>query len=156
MGPDGGLYAPWDDDDRAAAAILANESADRYRAPLVLEGGSIHVDGEGTLLTTEECLLNPNRNPGLDRAEIEGHLRDHTGADTIIWLGAGVHLDETDGHIDNLACFVRPGVVALTWTDDRSRRRSTRSPSMPATGSRRRSTPGAAHSRCTSSTSPVR
>ena len=99
--------------------ILASEAADRYRAPLVLEGGSIHVDGEGTLLTTEECLLNHNRNPGMDRAEIERHLRDHTGADTVIWLGAGVHLDETDGHIDNLACFVRPGVVALTWTDDR-------------------------------------
>ena len=112
-GLDGGLYAPWDADDRAAAAILANESADRYRAPLVLEGGSIHVDGEGTLLTTEECLLNPNRNPGMDRAEIERQLRAHTGADTIIWLGDGVHLDETDGHIDNLACFVRPGVVAL-------------------------------------------
>jgi agmatine deiminase len=55
----------------------------------------------------------------MDRAEIEQHLRDYTGAETIIWLGAGVHLDETDGHIDNLACFVRPGVVALTWTDDR-------------------------------------
>ncbi len=118
-GMEGGLYAPWDADDRAAAAILASEAADRYRAPLVLEGGSIHVDGEGTLLTTEECLLNHNRNPGMDRAEIERHLRDHTGADTVIWLGAGVHLDETDGHIDNLACFVRPGVVALTWTDDR-------------------------------------
>ncbi len=118
-GLDGGLYAPWDADDRAAAAVLAHEGADRYRAPLVLEGGSIHVDGEATLMTTEECLLNHNRNPGMDRAEIEQHLRDYTGAETIIWLGAGVHLDETDGHIDNLACFVRPGVVALTWTDDR-------------------------------------
>ena len=118
-GRDGGLYAPWDADDRAAATVLAVEGVDRYRAPLVLEGGSIHVDGEGTLLTTEECLLNRNRNPSMDRAEIEGHLRDHTGADTIIWLGAGVYRDETDGHIDNLACFVRPGVVALTWTDDR-------------------------------------
>jgi agmatine deiminase len=118
-GRHGGLYAPWDDDDRAAAAVLEVEGVDRYRAPLVLEGGSIHVDGEGTLITTEECLLNPNRNPDLDRAAIEGHLRDHTGAEAIIWLGAGVFEDETDGHIDNLACFVRPGVVALTWTDDR-------------------------------------
>ncbi len=118
-GLEGGLYAPWDDDDRAAAAVLASEGDDRYRAPLVLEGGSIHVDGEGTLLTTEECLLNPNRNPGLDRTDIEGYLRAYTGAEAIIWLGAGVYDDETDGHIDNLACFVRPGEVALTWTDDR-------------------------------------
>ena len=119
-GLDGGLYSPWDDDDRAAATVLAVEGVDRYRAPFVLEGGSIHVDGEGTLLTTEECLLNPNRNPGLDRATIERHLRAYTGAETVIWLGAGVYEDETDGHIDNLACFVRPGVVAMTWTDDRT------------------------------------
>ncbi len=119
-GLDGGLYAPWDADDRAAEAVLADEGIDRYRAPLVLEGGSIHVDGEGTLLTTEECLLNRNRNPSLDRGEIERLLRDYTGAERIIWLGAGVFEDETDGHIDNLACFVRPGVVALTWCDDPS------------------------------------
>ncbi|MGZ4682274.1 MAG: agmatine deiminase [Acidimicrobiales bacterium] len=119
-GLEGGLYAPWDADDRAAAAVLASEGLDRYRAPLVLEGGSIHVDGEGTLLTTEECLLNRNRNPSLGRDEIERHLRDYTGAEKVIWLGAGVFEDETDGHIDNLACFVRPGVVALTWCDDPS------------------------------------
>ena len=82
-GTDGGLYAPWDADDRAAAAVLEAEGFDRYRAPLVLEGGSIHVDGEGTLLTTEECLLNRNRNPSLDRGQIEQHLRAHTGADTL-------------------------------------------------------------------------
>ena len=117
-GLDGGLYAPWDDDDRAASRVLEVEGADRYRAPLVLEGGSIHVDGEGTLLTTEECLLSPNRNPSLDRHQIERHLRAYTGAEQVIWLGAGVFEDETDGHIDNLACFVRPGVVALTWCDD--------------------------------------
>jgi agmatine deiminase len=118
-GFEGGLYAPWDLDDRAAYRVCEVERADRYRAPIVLEGGSIHVDGEGTLLTTEECLLNHNRNPELGRAEIERELLAHTGATTIIWLGAGVHDDETDGHVDNLCCFVRPGVVALTWTDDR-------------------------------------
>jgi agmatine deiminase len=115
----GGLYAPWDRDDAAAAQVCEIEQVPRYRAPLVLEGGSIHVDGDGTLLTTEECLLNPNRNPDMTRAQIEAHLRDHTGAETIIWLGRGVWNDETDGHVDNLCCFVRPGVVALTWTDDR-------------------------------------
>jgi agmatine deiminase len=117
-GHDGGLYARWDRDDAAAAAICEREHAPRYRAPLVLEGGSIHVDGEGTLLTTEQCLLNPNRNPSMRRDEIEQHLVDHTGATTIVWLGDGVVDDETDGHVDNLCCFVRPGVVALTWTDD--------------------------------------
>ena len=84
----------------------------------MLEGGSIHVDGEGMLLTTEECLLNPNRNPALTRREIEAHLREHLGVERIVWLGAGVVDDETSGHVDNLACFVRPGVVVLTWTDD--------------------------------------
>jgi agmatine deiminase len=117
-GTDGGLYAPWDRDDAAASAICERLGIGRYRAPLVLEGGSIHVDGEGTLLTTEQCLLNPNRNPELTKAEIEQHLRAHTGATTIIWLGEGVVEDETDGHVDNLCCFIRPGVVALTWTDD--------------------------------------
>jgi agmatine deiminase len=119
-GRDGGLYSPWDRDDAAASAILEIEGADRYRAPIVLEGGAIHTDGEGTVLTTEECLLNPNRTPHCSQAEIEHHLRDCLGVETIAWLGAGVFLDETDGHIDNLACFVRPGVVALTWTDDRN------------------------------------
>ncbi len=119
-GLDGGLYTPWDLDDQAAARICELEDVDRYRAPLVLEGGSIHVDGQGTLLTTEQCLLNPNRNPMSTRDDIESQLRAYTGAETIIWLGDGVWLDETDGHVDNLACFVRPGVVALTWTEDRS------------------------------------
>jgi agmatine deiminase len=117
-GLDGGLYSPWEDDDRVAAKVLETEGADRYRAPFVLEGGSIHVDGEGTVLTTEECLLNPNRNPELSREQIETGLRDYLGIEKTIWLGAGVFNDETDGHIDNLACFARPGVVLLTWCED--------------------------------------
>jgi agmatine deiminase len=117
-GLDGGLYFPWDRDERTAAKVLEIEGADRYHAPLVLEGGSIHVDGEGTVLTTEECLLNPNRNPRLSREEIERALREHLGAEKVLWLGRGVYNDETDGHIDNLACFAAPGVVLLTWTDD--------------------------------------
>ncbi|PWR19778.1 agmatine deiminase [Zavarzinia compransoris] len=114
----GGLYYPHDQDELIAAKILEVERVPRYRAPLVLEGGSIHVDGEGTVLTTEECLLNPNRNPHLSRGEIEGYLKDYLNVETVVWLGPGVHQDETDGHIDNLACFVKPGVIALTWTDD--------------------------------------
>src|SRR3954453_22957131 len=117
-GTEGGLYFPWDRDDRVAAKVLEIEGDDRYRAPIVLEGGAIHVDGEGTVLTTEECLLNPNRNPELSKEQIERVLLDYLGAEKVIWLGAGVFEDETDGHVDNLACFARPGTVLLTWTDD--------------------------------------
>jgi len=117
-GLEGGLYFPWDRDERAARKVLEIEGADRYRAPIVLEGGSIHMDGEGTVMATEECLLNPNRNPGLSREQIERVLFDYLGAEKMIWLGRGVYGDETDGHVDNLACFARPGVVLLTWTED--------------------------------------
>jgi len=113
-----GLYFPWDLDDLVPRKVAEIEGIDRYAAPLVLEGGSIHVDGEGTLLTTEQCLLNPNRNPELSKAEIEAYLKEYTGIEKVIWLGEGVYNDETNGHIDNLACFLRPGVIALTWTDD--------------------------------------
>jgi agmatine deiminase len=116
----GGLYSSWERDDRVAARVLEIEAAERYRAPLVLEGGSIHVDGEGTVLTTEECLLNPNRNPELSREQVERALRDYLGAEKVVWLGRGVFADETDGHVDNLACFARPGVVLLTWSEDES------------------------------------
>ena len=119
-GLEGGLYFPWDQDDLVARKVLDVEGADRYRAPLVLEGGSIHVDGEGTLLATEECLLNHNRNPELTRGQIEEHLRDYTGVDKVVWLEKGVINDETDGHVDNFACFAAPGTVLMTWTDDAS------------------------------------
>lgn len=114
----GGIYSPWDRDEEVAARILAIEGAGRYRAPLVLEGGSVHVDGEGTVLTTEECLLNPNRNPGLSREQVERALLDYLGAEKVVWLGRGVYEDETDGHVDNLACFARPGLVLLSWSED--------------------------------------
>jgi agmatine deiminase len=119
-GREGGLYAAWERDERLAAKVLEIEGDDRYRAPLVLEGGSVHVDGEGTVLTTEECLLNPNRNPEYSREQIEQALCDHLGTEKVVWLGRGIHEDETDGHVDNLACFARPGIVLLTWSDDDS------------------------------------
>jgi agmatine deiminase len=119
-GLDGGLYLPWDRDERVAAKVLEVEAADRYRAPLVLEGGAIHVDGEGTVLTTEQCLLNPNRNPDLSREQVEEALLAYLGAEKVVWLGRGVFEDETDGHVDNLACFARPGLVLLTWSEDAS------------------------------------
>jgi agmatine deiminase len=117
-GLNGGLYFPWSQDDAVAQKVLEIERLDRYRAPLVNEGGAIHVDGQGTALVTEQCLLNPNRNPELTRADIEAHLRDYLGVSKVLWLGQGVINDETDGHVDNLACFVKPGVAALHWTDD--------------------------------------
>ncbi|HVO44846.1 MAG TPA: agmatine deiminase [Steroidobacteraceae bacterium] len=115
----GGIYFPWDQDDRVARKVLEIEGRERYRAPLIMEGGALHVDGEGTVLVTEECLLNENRNPELTRAQIEEHLRDYLGVSQVVWLGKGVFNDETDGHVDNLACFVRPGEVCLLWTDNR-------------------------------------
>ncbi|MDR2214896.1 MAG: agmatine deiminase, partial [Nevskiaceae bacterium] len=117
-GFDGGLYFPWDSDDLVARKVAEIEGVDRYRAPLVMEGGAIHVDGQGTALVTEQCLLNPNRNPHLSGEKIEQLLRAYLGVDVIIWLGQGVIDDETDGHIDNLACFARPGEVCLTWADN--------------------------------------
>jgi agmatine deiminase len=113
-----GLYFPWDLDRVVAQKVLEIERVDRYRAPLILEGGSIHVDGQGTCLTTAECLLNPGRNPDLSQAEIETLLKDYLDVEKVLWIPCGVHNDETTGHVDNLACFLRPGVVALTWTED--------------------------------------
>ena len=118
-GLNGGLYFPWDRDDAVAQKVLEVERCDRYRAPLVLEGGSIHVDGQGTLITTEDCLLNDNRNPGLSREQIEALLRRYLSVEQVIWLGLGTFMDETDGHVDNLCCFVRPGEVLLHWVEDR-------------------------------------
>jgi len=119
-GFDGGLYFPWDLDDQIARKILETERADRYRCPLIAEMGGIQCDGEGTVLTTEQCLLNPNRNEHLGREEVTTHLLDYLGAQKVIWLPRGCKFDETDGHIDDLACFVRPGVVVMQWSDDPS------------------------------------
>jgi agmatine deiminase len=119
-GLNGGLYFPWDEDDKVAQKVLEIEGCDRYRAPFINEGGAIHVDGAGTALVTEQCLLNPNRNPELSKPDIEDRLKSYLGVRVVIWLGDGVIDDETNGHIDNLACFVKPGVVALTWTDEKS------------------------------------
>jgi agmatine deiminase len=115
----GGLYFPWDQDDLVARKVLEAERLERYRAPIVCEGGSIHVDGQGTLLVTEQCLLRGNRNPQLTQAQLEVILRQYLGVSTVIWLDEGVFNDETDGHIDNIACFARPGEVVLGWTDNR-------------------------------------
>jgi len=84
----------------------------------VHEGGSIDVDGQGLLLTSEQCLLNPNRNPNLDQATIEAQLRNFLGVEKILWLGEGIVGDDTDGHIDDIARFVAPGVVVAAVEED--------------------------------------
>jgi agmatine deiminase len=110
----GGKYAPWDLDDAVAPQLLAHYSVKTIDAPIVMEGGSLHVDGEGTLLTTEECLLNENRS----REQIEAELMRTLGVEKVIWLGLGLDGDETDGHVDNIACFAAPGkIIMQTCTD---------------------------------------
>jgi agmatine deiminase len=110
----GGKFLPCDRDDALPAALLDHLGVDRFEAPLVLEGGSVTVDGEGTLITTEQCLLNPNRNPSLGREQVEALLGDYLGAEEVIWLPLGLLEDhDTDGHVDNVAAFVEPGRVLL-------------------------------------------
>lgn len=102
-----------------AQKILELEHCARYRTQgFVLEGGAIHVDGQGTLITTEECLLHPSRNPSHSRDAIEALLRSYLCVAVIIWLPEGLWSDETNGHVDNFCCFIRPGEVLLAWTDD--------------------------------------
>lgn len=110
--------ADYRQDVELAKNILQYLKLPQFSAPLVLEGGSIHVDGQGTVLTTEQCLLNENRNPHLSRTQIENYLHTYLGTEKVIWLGKGLEHDETAGHIDNLACFIRPGVVAALTTTD--------------------------------------
>jgi agmatine deiminase len=117
----GEKFTPYDDDARFAARVLELLGEPRRDATgFVLEGGSITVDGEGTLITTEQCLLEENRNPQLTREEIEAELRAQLGAERVIWLGLGlVEDDDTDGHVDNICAFVAPGKVVLqTVTDE--------------------------------------
>lgn len=102
---------PHEHDRHVARHVLERLGLPRIEAPLVLEGGAIHVDGEGTVLTTAQCLLHPNRNPGLSQREIEALVLRYLGASHMIWLPQGIKDDDTDGHIDEIACFVAPGVV---------------------------------------------
>ncbi|MGO9959320.1 MAG: agmatine/peptidylarginine deiminase [Solirubrobacteraceae bacterium] len=110
----GEKYRPWDRD-AAVGRLIAQRLGDPVvESALVLEGGSIITDGEGTLLTTEQCLLHPNRNPGLSRDQIEQELRERLGVNCFLWLGKGLVEDrDTDGHIDLIAAFTRPGHVLL-------------------------------------------
>ncbi|HJS96954.1 MAG TPA: agmatine deiminase family protein [Solirubrobacteraceae bacterium] len=117
----GEKFAPYDRDDAMNEPLLAHLGIDRLPADLVLEGGSISVDGEGTLIATEQCLLHPSRNPQLTQTDIEERLRETLGIETVIWIGNGLLEDhDTDGHVDNVAQFVAPGVVLAQTVDDPS------------------------------------
>ena len=107
----GGKYLPYDQDAQIPRRMAEALGVPRFEGGMVLEGGSIEVNGAGVLMTTEQCLLNRNRNPNLSRGEIERRLSDFLGVDTVIWLGEGIAGDDTDGHIDDLTRFVAPDTV---------------------------------------------
>ena len=113
----GGKYAPFDQDVFLATRVAEKAGVPVHSAPIFCEGGAIHSNGQGTLLTTEQCLLNSNRNPGLGNDGAEKTLRDFLGARRVIWLGEGFSDTETDGHVDNIACFAREGRVILGIPD---------------------------------------
>ena len=119
-GPEEGCYWPCDLDRKIAARVCREiVQIPSFSVPMVLEGGSIHTDGEGTLLVTKECLLNPNRNPSLSQEIIDGVLKQSLGVQVVIWLPLGLDADDdTNGHVDNFCCFTEPGHVVLAWTDD--------------------------------------
>ncbi len=114
----GGKYPPFDRDDAAAAAMAAALGCELWRETLVLEGGSVDVNGAGAVLTTEQCLLNPNRNPQLSRGDIEQRLCALLGVEQVIWLGEGIVGDDTDGHIDDITRFVAPDRVVTVVESD--------------------------------------
>ncbi|HKV76164.1 MAG TPA: agmatine deiminase family protein [Gemmatimonadales bacterium] len=114
----GGKYPPFDDDDVIPTRIGAEYGVPVFHPGIIMEGGSIDVNGAGTLLTTEACLLNPNRNPGLSRGQIEHYLRDYLGVRKILWLGDGIEGDDTDGHVDDLTRFVDPQTVVTVIEPD--------------------------------------
>jgi agmatine deiminase len=116
----GGKYPPYDDDDAIPTRIARRFRLRRFANDMVLEGGSIDVNGRGLLLTTGQCLLNKNRNPELTREQIEQNLRDYLGVRTVLWLGDGIVGDDTDGHVDDLTRFFKPdGIITAVESDSR-------------------------------------
>jgi agmatine deiminase len=120
-GLEDGLYFPWDQDDKVALKMCEIESIDTYRTNgFILEGGGIHVDGEGTCIVTEACLLHESRNPQMTKEEIENQLKQYLNLEKIIWLPEGIHLDETNEHVDNIIHYIAPGKVVLAWTENKN------------------------------------
>lgn len=117
-GSEDGLYTSWDKDNAFAMYFAQRYAYACYdAAPFVLEGGSIHSDGEGTVMVTESCLLSKGRNPKLSKDEITEQLKKYLGARKVLWLPRGIYMDETNEHVDNVCAFLRPGEVVLAWTE---------------------------------------
>lgn len=114
----GGRFTPHDRDARAPEILAERLSLPLYRASIVAEGGALAVDGEGTVVTTESCLLNPNRNPDRSRADVESDLKSYLGVRKVIWLRRGMHASQVDGHIDGIAAFARSGVILAAAAND--------------------------------------
>ncbi len=116
----GWKYPPFEDDDAVPSKVAEILGLPVYTPGIVLEGGSIDVNGSGSLLTTKSCLLNPNRNPDLNQEQIEQKLRDYLGVTNVLWLGDGIEGDDTDGHIDDISRFIGPkSVVTVVEEDER-------------------------------------
>lgn len=115
-----GLYESWDKDQEVAPLISKYMNLDYYQADFVLEGGSIHCDGQGTLYVTKACLLSAGRNPHLSQEQIEENLKKYLGIKKVIWLEHGIYLDETNEHVDNIMQIAEDGTILLHWTDDKS------------------------------------
>jgi agmatine deiminase len=109
----GGKYPPYQDDDEVPSRIGEELGLRVFRPGIVMEGGAVDFNGDGTILTTESCLLNPNRNPTLSKAEIERFLLDYYGQIHVVWLGDGIAGDDTDGHVDDLARFIDRETIAI-------------------------------------------
>jgi agmatine deiminase len=114
----GGKYPPYDDDDAVPSRVADELKVPVFYPGIVMEGGAVDFNGEGVVLTTESCLLNKNRNPGLSRKQIERHLKAYYSQKHVLWLGEGIAGDDTDGHIDDLARFVRPWTIVTAVEDD--------------------------------------
>jgi agmatine deiminase len=114
----GNKYEALKRDDSIPARLESLLKVPRFEPGIVIEGGSIEVNGSGCVLTTEQCLLNPNRNPHLSKKEIEQHLKDYLGVEKVLWLGEGIVGDDTDGHIDDIARFVAPNVIVCALEED--------------------------------------
>lgn len=114
-----GLYKDYKNDNAFAKIAAERMGKDIYNAaPFVLEGGSIHSDGEGTIMVTESCLLSKGRNPDMTKEEIEAKLLEYLGGKKVLWLPRGIYNDETNEHVDNVCAFIRPAEVVLAWTDN--------------------------------------
>jgi agmatine deiminase len=116
----GGKYPPFDLDDAVPQHVAKLRQLPLFSPGIIMEGGSIEVNGRGTVLTTEACLLNPNRNPQLSKPQIEQYLRDYLGVTNVLWLGEGIVGDDTDGHIDDVTRFVSPTTVVTAVEEDPS------------------------------------